>query len=350
MGVVVGAPSVTLVLLPALSASEPRRKVLPDFSPSLPPASTVSAPLVLPEPDSVAPLLTVTGPAARLPLSTSVPALTSVLPVIPLTPFSVSVPLPTLVRLPLPRNWPSKTALVLPMPALSAPRVQTVPAPLRLLTEAALLSLTVAPAATFRFGLLPSVLPAAMVSVPWRTSSVPVKMLVTPENVRSPRPVLASVPLPAIRPLLVRSASLASSSVTGKLMVTSPGSACDCWYARRLLPLTTNGPLPSAPSRATVSVPPLSSTPPAKVLLPPSSRLPVPLLINLAPGVPLIVPLRPSALLPLTVRLAFSATSLASSTAALLVSVLACATVNAPVPRAWLLPTVRVPPDSVVPP
>ena len=70
------------------------------------PLAIVSAPTV-PAPASVAPLLTDTAELASDPLTSSVPALTVVPPLWGLVPDKVTVPVPCLVRVPVPLSTPA---------------------------------------------------------------------------------------------------------------------------------------------------------------------------------------------------------------------------------------------------
>ena len=163
----------TFIAPPAFKVSAPQARAA--RAPAELPGSTV--PLTVrfptgPSPISVAPEATVTAEFASEPLTSSVPALTVVLPLIPLTPDSVNVPAPFFVSVPVPLITPAYVTL--------SDRFQT---------KAALFTMSAVTE--------PDVPPLPI-------CTVPALLVILPENVFAPvssnvpAPVLPKPPLPEI--------------------------------------------------------------------------------------------------------------------------------------------------------
>ena len=147
------------------------------------------APLATVVPPSVVP-----NPVALV--TSSVPALTVVVPVYVLAPLKVSVPAPVLVTAPVPEMTPDKLAALVV-----------------LLVKVPLSAIASAPTAARRFNVAPlaTVVPPSVVPNPvaLKTPSVPALTVVVPLYVlaplkfRIPAPVLVTVPVPEMTPVKV---------------------------------------------------------------------------------------------------------------------------------------------------
>ena len=262
-------------------------------------------------------------------------------------PVRFRLPVPTLIKPPLPSRPPSKVLVVLRPPTVSVvpPPSCTEPLPDK---PARLLStprLSPAPALMLTPEVLPSAPALSVVTLPETIFTAPVKVLL-PASVRSDRPFLIRLPAPLSTPLRLK--SLLPATVRSAFSAMALPRPKDALLSSVAAPPTVSAPLPKPLALPRVNVPRLSVVPPLKVLRPLSVRLAVPFLIN--GPVPLRTPPRVRPLLPPTLKPAFKATLLPRLTAALLSRVAAPPTVRAPTPKAVLLPTVSVPLLSVVPP
>lgn len=173
--VALGAANATSTNAPGASVNAPTLNDEPLVSASLPPSLTVTAAPTLPAapvPVSVPPDATFKTLVPRLPTTSSVPALTCVLPPIALLPSKRTVPVPTLSRLPPPPRLPAKS----PPPNCSvAPvAVSTPPAPLSALIRPPLARFNSAPAATSTVLALPNEAEVLATTVPAWIASGPV--------------------------------------------------------------------------------------------------------------------------------------------------------------------------------
>ena len=190
--------------------------------------------------------------------------------------------------------------------------------------------------------------------VPPLTVAAPLRALV-PLRLSTPLPFLSRLPAPLSAPPKLLSRLLPpTASVAPPATCTVPLPARLLRLALpprlRLAPLPTVTPevVPSAPLPAVVTLPAATVSGPLKLLLPVRSRSAAPFLISAA--LPASTPARVRLLLPATVRSPLRLTALASTSGVLLARVAAAPTVNAPEPRAVVLPRVSVPALSAVPP
>ena len=342
-----GAPSATSRLAPALMFRPAADKVVPLPSARCPPLLIFAVPNSEPLPVRVPPLFTLTNALPREPSTSRVPALIAVLPVMPLIPLSVSVPVPTLIKLPAPLRSPSKVLLVFTPPTVrfKPPPTATPPAPLRPARLESTPRFSAAPVLTLTPEVLPNAPVLPVVTLPETIFNGPVNVLL-PLKVRSAKPFLISALAPLSTPLRFR--SLLPASVRSPFKAIPLPRVKVALVSRVAAPPTVKGPAPNAPAVPKVNVPALRLVPPVNVLVPSRVRLARPSLIS-APA-PLTTPPRVSPLAPPTVSPALRAMPLPSATAEVLLRVAAPPTVKLPRPSAVLLPTVRLPEFRVVPP